>query len=179
MARKSAKIRARVQPEIKQQAEAILAERGLSVSVLIDNLYRQIIASGDVPYTLLVPKIPRRSNMTEAQLRAMMETGYRQAKRGQTQPIDEALARQICQGVLYTAQTWQSPERARCCAELLYREMAELHFLPSRYPLVNEEPWHSRGIYKMLVQSFGVYYLIDEINRSVTIIAIIYERRRG
>ena len=36
MAIKSANVTARVQPEIKQQAEAILANIGLPVSVLID-----------------------------------------------------------------------------------------------------------------------------------------------
>ena len=49
MAIKSANVTARVQPEIKQQAEAILANIGLPVSVLIDTLYRQIIMTGGVP----------------------------------------------------------------------------------------------------------------------------------
>ena len=91
MAVKSANVTARVQPEIKQQAEAILAELGLPVSVLIDTLYRQIILTGGVPYSLSVPKLPARDSMTEAQFDAMLETGYRQAKNGQTIPLDEAL----------------------------------------------------------------------------------------
>ena len=40
MAIKSANVTARVQPEIKQQAEAILANIGLPVSVLIDFVHR-------------------------------------------------------------------------------------------------------------------------------------------
>ena len=57
MATKSANVTARVQPEIKQQAEAILEQLGLPVSVLIDTLYRQIIMTGvlacrsEAPYT--------------------------------------------------------------------------------------------------------------------------------
>jgi DNA-damage-inducible protein J len=92
MATKSATVMARVQPEIKQQAEAILADIGLPVSVLIDTLYRQIIMTGGVPYSLSVPKIPTRDSMTDAQFDAMMENGYRQAKSGQTIPLDEAFA---------------------------------------------------------------------------------------
>lgn len=92
MATKSANVTARVQPEIKQQAEAILADIGLPVSVLIDTLYRQIIMTGGVPYSLSVPKIPTRDSMTDAQFDAMMEKGYRQAKSGQTIPLDEAFA---------------------------------------------------------------------------------------
>ncbi len=98
MATKSANVTARVQPEIKQQAEAILADIGLPVSVLIDTLYRQIIMTGGVPYSLSVPKIPARDSMTDAQFDAMMEKGYRQAKSGQTIPLDEAFA-QIREGL--------------------------------------------------------------------------------
>lgn len=92
MAIKSANVTARVQPEIKQQAEAILANIGLPVSVLIDTLYRQIIMTGGVPYSLSMPQIPTRDSMTEAQFNAMMEKGYQQAKNGQTIPVDKAFA---------------------------------------------------------------------------------------
>lgn len=98
MATKSANVTARVQPEIKQQAEAILADIGLPVSVLIDTLYRQIIMTGGVPYSLSVPKITTRDTMTDAQFNSMMEKGYRQAKSSQTTPINEAFA-QIREGL--------------------------------------------------------------------------------
>ena len=92
MATKSANVTARVQPEIKQQAEAILAELGLPVSVLIDTLYRQIILTGGVPYSLSIPKLPTRDTLTDQQFDAMMETGYRQAKSGQGIPLEQAFA---------------------------------------------------------------------------------------
>ena len=90
MATKSANVTARVQPEIKQKAESILADIGLPVSVLIDTLYRQIIMTGGVPYSLTVPKIPTRDAMSDAQFNAIMENGCNQAKSGQSIPIDEA-----------------------------------------------------------------------------------------
>ncbi len=93
MATKSANVTARVQPEIKQQAEAVLERIGLPVSVLIDTLYRQIIMTGGVPYSLTVPKLPTRDSMTDEQFNAMMEKGYSQAKSGQAVPIDEAFAK--------------------------------------------------------------------------------------
>ncbi len=93
MSTKSANVTARVQPEIKRQAEAILADLGMPVSVLIDTLYRQIIMTGGIPYSLSVPKIPTRDSMTDAQFDAAMEKGYRQAKNGQTIPLDEAFAK--------------------------------------------------------------------------------------
>ena len=49
MAAKTANVTARVQPEIKQKAEAILDQLGIPVSVLIDSLYRQIIMTNSIP----------------------------------------------------------------------------------------------------------------------------------
>ena len=70
MATKSANVTARVQPEIKRQAEAVLDKIGLPVSVLIDTLYRQIIMTGGVPYSLTVPSLPTRDSMTDAEFNA-------------------------------------------------------------------------------------------------------------
>ena len=93
MSAKSANVTARIQPEIKQQAEAVLERLGLPVSVLIDTLYRQIIMTGGVPYSLTVPKLPARDSLTDEQFHAMMETGYRQASSGEGLPVDEAFAK--------------------------------------------------------------------------------------
>ncbi len=93
MATKSANVTARVQPEIKRQAEAVLDRIGLPVSVLIDTMYRQIIMTGGVPYSLTVPKLPTRDSLTDEQFNTMMEKGYNQAKSGEGLPIDEAFAK--------------------------------------------------------------------------------------
>lgn len=93
MAAKSANVTARVQPEIKRQAEAVLERLGLPVSVLIDTLYRQIIMTGGVPYPLTVPSLPTRDGLTEAQFHAMMEKGCEQAQSGEGMSAGEAFAR--------------------------------------------------------------------------------------
>ena len=93
MATKSANVTARVQPEIKRQAEAVLDRIGLPVSVLIDTLYRQIIMTGGVPYSLTVPKLPTRDILTDEQFNAMMEKGYNQAESGVGLSVDEAFAK--------------------------------------------------------------------------------------
>ena len=87
MATKSANVTARVQPEIKQQAEAVLEKIGLPVS---DISYRQIIMTGGVPYSLAVPNLPTRDSMTDAEYNKMMEKGYHQAKTGEGISVDEA-----------------------------------------------------------------------------------------
>ena len=93
MATKSANVTARVQPEIKRQAEAVLDKIGLPVSVLIDTLYRQIIMTGGIPYSLAVPNLPTRDTMTDTQFNAMMEKGYHEAKTGDGLSVDEAFAK--------------------------------------------------------------------------------------
>lgn len=98
MATKSANVTARVQPEIKRQAEAVLERIGLPVSVLIDTLYRQIIMTGGVPYSLTVPKPLAREDLTPEQFNEMMERGWRQADSGEGLPVDEAFS-QIREGL--------------------------------------------------------------------------------
>lgn len=64
MATKTANVTARVQPEIKQQAEEVLEKLGIPVSVLIDSLYRQIIMTNGIPYSFNIPAMPTRDSMT-------------------------------------------------------------------------------------------------------------------
>ena len=90
MATKTANVTARVQPEIKAQAEAVLDKIGIPVSVLIDTLYRQIIMTGGVPYSLSVPKLTTLDSMSTEQFDAMMQKGYDEAKADVGLSVDEA-----------------------------------------------------------------------------------------
>lgn len=90
MATKTANVTARVQPEIKAQAEAVLEQIGIPVSVLIDTLYRQIIMTGGVPYSLSIPRIPTLDAMSKEQFDEMMQKGYDEAKAGLGLSVDDA-----------------------------------------------------------------------------------------
>ena len=48
---------------------------------------------------------------------------------------------------------------------------------PKNKKLVDDEPWHSRGIRIFLVKNFFVYYRIDEEHKKVFILNVIYARR--
>ena len=52
---KTATARALLDPEVKEQAEAILKELGLSVSKSFELFYRQVIAQRGLPFELQVP----------------------------------------------------------------------------------------------------------------------------
>lgn len=98
MATKTANVTARIQPEIKAQAEAVLDKIGIPVSVLIDTLYRQIIMTGGIPYSLSVPSLQTLDNMSEEQFDAMMQKGYDEAKSGIGLPVNEAF-KKIKEGI--------------------------------------------------------------------------------
>ncbi len=93
MASKTANVNARILPEVKEQAEYILDQLGIPVSVLIDSLYRQIIMTNGIPYSLSVPAIPTRDKMTASQFNTMMEYGLSQAKAGQGLDVEDAFHR--------------------------------------------------------------------------------------
>ncbi len=56
MAKKDSIISVRIDPEIKEKAEAILAKRGLSHSFVIHMLYDQIILTGAIPFRMSLPE---------------------------------------------------------------------------------------------------------------------------
>ncbi len=91
MAIKSSNVAARVEPEIKEQAEAILAQLGISASNGINMFYRQIILWRGLPFRPSVPASRPLSldEMTREEFDARMLRGLAQAKAGEGAPADE------------------------------------------------------------------------------------------
>lgn len=54
MATKTANVMARVEPSVKEQAEAIMEMLGIPASVVINALYKQIIMTRSIPFSLAV-----------------------------------------------------------------------------------------------------------------------------
>ena len=53
----------------------------------------------------------------------------------------------------------------------------QLSYFPRKVRLVNEEPWHSRGIRRCPVNNFYIYFTIREAEHQVIILNIIYSKR--
>lgn len=93
MAVKTANVLARVEPDVKEQAETILAKLGVPASTVINMLYKQIIMTRSIPFSLSVPAAPlARDEMDTAAFNAMMTEGLNQAKAGKGVSLDEAFA---------------------------------------------------------------------------------------
>ena len=90
---KSANLYARIEPELKEQAESILTALGIPASNAITMFYKQIILHKGLPFAVKLPTHPNdMSEMSEAQLGAELEKGYTDMKAGRTISAEEAFA---------------------------------------------------------------------------------------
>ena len=81
MAAKTANVMARVEPDIKERAEAIMNQIGIPASVVINALYKQIIMTRSIPFSFSVPTVPLAlDEMDNTAFDEMMLTGLNQAK---------------------------------------------------------------------------------------------------
>ena len=93
MATKSANVLARVEPEVKEQAESILSQLGLPASVVINALYKQIIMTKSIPFSLSLPKEPvTRDSMAPEEFDSIMDKGLTQAKTDDSRPVADVFA---------------------------------------------------------------------------------------
>ncbi|MFN3347418.1 type II toxin-antitoxin system RelB/DinJ family antitoxin [Pseudorhodoplanes sp.] len=63
---KSAMIRARMEPDLKEEAEQVLAKVGLSPTEAIRLFYRQISLRGGLPFEVRLPNAATRAAIAEA-----------------------------------------------------------------------------------------------------------------
>ena len=86
---KDSTVSARVENDIKVEAEDILVKLGVPVSVVINSLYRQIIYCKGIPFSLTIPSEPRTlDDMSVAELDAKLQHSYDQALAGEGRPME-------------------------------------------------------------------------------------------
>ena len=91
---KTANLYARIEPELKEQAEAILSALGIPVSNAINMFYKQIILQRGIPFELKLPheRPLDMSTLSREQLHAELEKGYADVAAGRTKPAKEVFA---------------------------------------------------------------------------------------
>ncbi|MGP1441225.1 MAG: type II toxin-antitoxin system RelB/DinJ family antitoxin [Anaerovoracaceae bacterium] len=85
---KTATLNLRVNPIVKERAEAVLSRLGVPMSTAIDMYLNQISLTGGIPFTVTLPKAPDDINadlMTVEQLHEKLEKGYNDIKAGKVQ----------------------------------------------------------------------------------------------
>ena len=88
--------------------------------------------------------------------------------------IAETDLREIIQ---YIAFERLEPFNARHLLSRIQEAILELVKMPYRYALVRDERLASRGIRMLSVDNHIVFYIVSEMNDSVTIVRILYGRR--
>ena len=78
MAAKSANLYARIEPDVKEQAESILSALGIPASNAINMFYKQIILNRGLPFEVKIPtaKPINVAELSEVELNAELEKGY-------------------------------------------------------------------------------------------------------
>ncbi len=75
----------------------------------------------------------------------------------------------------YIAFSLMSPDVAANVYREIVNNIRSLESMPMRNPLIDEEPWKSRGLRKLIVKNFIVFYTAYE--SSVKIVRIMYGGR--
>ena len=91
---KSASVCARIDPDLKEQAEAILAALGIPTSNAIDMFFKQIVLKKGLPFEVRLPyEMPlNMAALTEEELNEEIEKGYADILAGRTKPLEQAVA---------------------------------------------------------------------------------------
>lgn len=64
---KTATVRARVEPQLKEQAEGVLSELGLNPTAAITLYYEQIVKRHGIPFPISLPNSTTRQAMRDAE----------------------------------------------------------------------------------------------------------------
>ncbi len=100
MSIKSSNVYVRLEPDVKDRAERILSELGVSTSAAINMFYRQIILQGGLPFEVKNPSAPVvMGDLSKEELNEELEKGYSDIFEGRTVPVKQAF-REIRKGYL-------------------------------------------------------------------------------
>ena len=91
MASKTANLYARIEPDVKEQAENILSALGIPVYGAINMFYKQIILQRGLPFVVKLPvaKPVSINKLTAEELDSEIEKGYADMLAGRTETADK------------------------------------------------------------------------------------------
>ena len=91
---KTANLYARIEPKLKNEAEAILGGLGVPVSNAINMFYRQIVIHRGLPFAVRFParQLPNATMMSDAELDAEVSRGFEDIAAGRKRPLKDVAA---------------------------------------------------------------------------------------
>lgn len=70
-----------------------------------------------------------------------------------------------------------APDAAKHLLIEIRTTIGKLEIMPQRHQLVDEEPWKTNGIRRLIVKNFNIYYWTNEEYSKVYVTAVVYEKR--
>ena len=77
----------------------------------------------------------------------------------------------------YISQILHAPLTARRQVNRIRKEIRDLEAFPTRYVLVEWEPWACMKMHRLPIDNYVVFYLVDEQAMAVKIVRIVYGGR--
>lgn len=199
MAAKSANLYARIEPDVKEQAEEILATLGIPASNAINMFYKQIILNRGLPFEVKIPtaRPVDISRMNAETLDMELEKGYADMQAGRTKSAAQVFA-DIRRGyndmkydVTFTEQAENdlrgifeyiafdllSPENAAGQLDRIEEKILSLGEYPEKFRQYEREPWKSRNTRVVPVDNYAIFYIPDKTKKLVTVIRVMYSGR--
>ena len=141
---RTANVFARVEPELKEQAEDILQQLGIPMSNAVGMFLKQIVLQKGIPFEMKLPRTEplQYQSLTKEQFDAEIEKGIADIKAGRVYSARHDI-REIYQYIAYHLCQLEAASRQ---INHIIEEIRSLEFMPMRYKLYEEEPWNSMGL---------------------------------
>jgi len=93
---KTATLNIRVNPDVKENAENVLAKLGIPMATAIDMYLKQISLVGGIPFSVVLPKTANSVNadvMSVSEVHQKLEKGYADTEKGNIEDAASAFKR--------------------------------------------------------------------------------------
>ena len=77
----------------------------------------------------------------------------------------------------YIEKELLAPIAAKNTITAIRKEIESLSVMPGKVHLTPEQPWHDQDVHRDRVKNYYIYFWIDEENKIIQIIGVIYIRR--
>ena len=158
---KTATLNIRVNPDVKENAESVLAQLGIPMATAIDMYLKQISLVGGIPFSIVLPKA---ANSVNADMMSVTQI-HQKLEKGGSCPCREACLRDKYN---YIAIDLLAPDNAMGQYNRIADEILTLDTFPERFRIMDSEPEKRMELRRMLVDNYSVFYTIRDERVIVT-----------
>lgn len=77
----------------------------------------------------------------------------------------------------YISDVLLAPQAARSYLHFMREQIGKLEFLGASIAPVVDEPWHSKGVRRIVAKNFLIYFRVDTTDKTVYVLNVIYGKR--